>query len=125
MIAKHILNSLNHLYPFELAESWDNIGLLLGRDDNEITQVYLSLDVSSEVLEQVPEGSMLITHHPLIFKGLKEINTLGYEGKLIETMIKKDITYIALHTNYDNVFLNKYFIQKILGHKLLQKYFCF
>ncbi len=110
-----LLNSLNTFYPFELAEKWDNVGLLIGDSKyRNVGKLFCSLDVTSDILDQIPNGSTLITHHPLIFKGLKTIDFNSYEGILIKKIIQKDINYIALHTNYDKVFLNAYFVKTIL-----------
>ena len=113
-----LLNTLNKRYPFIDAEKWDNVGLLVGSEDNPINQVYLSLDINSSLLDSIPGGSTLITHHPLIFKPLKNITYSSYHGKILKQLIQKDINYIVLHTNYDKHFLNKYFIKDILGYDL-------
>jgi len=121
MKIKDLLDLLNTRYPFEDAEQWDNTGLLLGSEEDETNNIYVSLDLTSKGIEFVPEGSTIITHHPLIFSPLKEINFDSYEGKLIKMLIKKDITYIALHTNYDKHFLNQYFIETILKKEINKK----
>jgi len=113
-----LLNTLNKRYPFIDAEKWDNVGLLVGSTENPINQVYLSLDINSTLLDSIPSGSTLITHHPLIFKPLKNITYSSYHGKILKQLIQKDINYIVLHTNYDKHFLNKYFIKDILGYDL-------
>jgi len=121
MTTSELLNTLNRHYPFELAESWDNIGLLIGDKNKNVENVFLSLDVTSYVLDQVKEDSTLITHHPLIFQSFKEIDFNSYHGKLIKKIIQKNINYIALHTNYDKAFLNEYFVKYILGIDFYKK----
>ncbi|MBL0686689.1 MAG: Nif3-like dinuclear metal center hexameric protein [Sulfurospirillum sp.] len=117
MYLKKIYNILNKLSPFELQEPWDNSGLQVGTMSDDIKQVYLSLDVDSSLLDEVKNNSLIVTHHPLIFKGLKSLNTSVHPSKLIKKMIKKDISLIAMHTNFDTTHLNKYVACEVLGYK--------
>ncbi len=117
MQLKKIYKILDELSPFELQASWDNSGLQVGEMDDKIKQIYLSLDVDSSLLEEVKENSLIITHHPLIFKGIKRLDSSVYPAKLIKKMIKKDISLIAMHTNFDITHLNKYVAKEILGYK--------
>lgn len=112
-----IYKILNELSPFELQESWDNSGLQIGSMSDEVKRVYLSLDVDTFLLDEVEENSLIVAHHPLIFKGLKKINFNSYPSSLIKKMIKKDISLIAMHTNFDKTHLNKYVATKVLGFK--------
>ena len=117
MQLKKIYKILDELSPFELQASWDNSGLQVGEMDDEIEQVYLSLDVDSSLLDEVKENSLIIVHHPLIFKGLKSLDSSVYPAKLIKKMIKKDISLVAMHTNFDITHLNKYVASEVLGYK--------
>ena len=117
MQLKKIYKILDELSPFELQASWDNSGLQIGEMDDKIKQVYLSLDVDSFLLEEVKENSLIITHHPLIFKGIKRLDSSVYPAKLIKKMIKKDISLIAMHTNFDITHLNKYVAKEVLGYE--------
>jgi len=112
-----IYKILNELSPFALQESWDNSGLLVGDMGDEVNCVYLSLDIDDELLDEVEKNSLIITHHPLIFKGLKSVDFSKYPSNLIKKMIKKDISLIAMHTNFDTTHLNKYVATKVLGYK--------
>lgn len=114
MTTKELLIDLNERYPFEYAEKWDNVGLLVGDKNRDTGEIFVSLDVTSETLEQIPNGSTLITHHPLLFKSIKSVDFNSYEGKLIKILIQKDINYIVLHTNYDQCFLNDFYVGEIL-----------
>ncbi|TKX28747.1 Nif3-like dinuclear metal center hexameric protein [Campylobacter sp. MIT 12-5580] len=109
---------LDKLSPFDTQEAWDNSGLLLGNADNEINTVYLSLDIDENLLEKAQPNSLFITHHPLIFKGLKELGSNAYPRAFIKEMIRKNIALISMHTNYDKSHLNAYFVEEILGFKL-------
>jgi len=109
---------LDDLSPFALQEKWDNSGLNIGNMDREIEQVYIALDVDSLMLQNVKPHSLVITHHPLIFGGLTSLDFSKYPSNLIELMIKKDISIIAMHTNFDKTHLNRYVFEKVLGFKL-------
>ncbi len=109
---------LDKLSPFESQEKWDNSGLNIGSMNREVEQIYIALDVDANMLESVKPHSLIITHHPLIFGGLTSFDLSKYPANLIEIMIKKDISLIAMHTNFDKTHLNKYIFEKVLGFKL-------
>jgi len=115
MNIKKIYDFLNQLSPFELQESWDNSGLLVGDWNNEIDKIYLSLDLDLELLDEIEENSLIITHHPLIFKPLKTLLPISYSQKLAIKLIQKNINLISMHTNFDKTHLNKYVMKKVLG----------
>ncbi|MCI0500814.1 MAG: Nif3-like dinuclear metal center hexameric protein [Epsilonproteobacteria bacterium] len=115
MKIQEIYDFLDDISPFSLQEAWDNSGLIIGNMDDEFSQVYISLDIDFEVLNQLSNGTLLITHHPLIFSGLKKINFDSYSTKLLQFMIKKDIKLISMHTNIDKTHLNRFVMEKILG----------
>ena len=82
---------------------WDNVGLLVGRANKEVKSVYLALDVIEEVIQEAVrvKADLLITHHPLIFKGLKKISDQDFIGNRVVQLLQHDISYYAMHTNYD------------------------
>ena len=121
MILEDIYKKLDEISPFELQESWDNSGLLLGDLKQDIKQIVLSIDIDEELLESVDDGSLIITHHPIIFSGLKQLNFDKYPAKLLQTMIKKNIVNIAMHTNFDQTHLNDFVVTEILGYKIKEK----
>ena len=108
-----IYDFLDALSPFASQAAWDNSGLLIGNRDDEVAQIYLSLDVDSTLLEEVAENSLIITHHPLIFSGLKQLNFAKYPSNLIQIMVQKKISLIAMHTNFDLSHLNSYVASKL------------
>lgn len=110
-----LLELLDNLSPFESQEEWDNCGLLVGEKSREIRQIYLALEADLEIVEQVEPHSALIVHHPIIFKALKRLEFSTYPAKILEILIQKEITLIALHTNFDKSHLNAYLAHKILG----------
>jgi dinuclear metal center YbgI/SA1388 family protein len=121
MKLKEIYEILNTISPFELQESWDNSGLIVGSMDTEITQIALSLDVDAKLLEELEEGTLLLTHHPLIFGGVKRFDFDTYPANLLHTMVQKNISNIALHTNFDQTHLNEYVATEILGYEVAHK----
>ena len=118
MKLQEIYNVLNEISPFELQEKWDNAGLLVGSFEDEINNIYISIDLDEELLLKVEKNSLIITHHPLIFSGLKRVNFDTYSTKLLKELIKKDISLISMHTNIDKTHLNKYVAEEILGFKV-------
>ncbi len=98
-----IIESLEQLSSPMFAESWDNVGLLAGRRDKEVRKICLALDATDEVVEEaVRSGAdMLVTHHPLIFSAMKKINTDDFIGRRIVQLLQADISYYAMHTNFD------------------------
>lgn len=109
-----IYEILNAAAPFCDAEAWDNSGLMLGSLDDEISKIYLSLDVTSELVREAEAGSLFVVHHPLIFSPLKSLDPQLYPANLIYEMIRKNISLIAMHTNFDKHVLNGFVARKIL-----------
>ncbi|HAS74477.1 MAG TPA: Nif3-like dinuclear metal center hexameric protein, partial [Clostridiales bacterium UBA8960] len=83
-----------------------NTGLLVGKKNREVKNILLSLDVTEEVLNEAIEKKidLLITHHPIIFSGIKTITTDDRLGKLLLKSIENGISIIAAHTNLDHSF---------------------
>jgi len=103
MKCKTIIRRLEEKYPLTFAEKWDNVGLLVGDEEKEVSRIFLALDVTSDVLKKASDwgADMIITHHPLIFSEIKQIIAQNYLGTRIIQLIKQDIAYYAMHTNYD------------------------
>ncbi|WP_456479763.1 Nif3-like dinuclear metal center hexameric protein [Nautilia sp.] len=115
MKLKKIYDVLNEISPFELQEEWDNSGLLVGSFDDEIEKIYITLDLDEEIIENADENSLIIAHHPLIFKPLKNVVPTSFSTKLLVGLIRKNISFIAMHTNFDKTHLNKYVAENVLG----------
>jgi dinuclear metal center YbgI/SA1388 family protein len=115
---QEIYDVLNEISPFELQEKWDNAGLLVGSFENDINNIYISIDLDEKLIQNAERNSLIITHHPLIFSGLKRVNFDTYSTKLLKELIKKDISLISMHTNIDKTHLNKYVAEEILGFKI-------
>lgn len=98
-----ICESLEELSPKRFALSFDNVGLLVGRYDKEVKTIYIALDATDEVIDAAIEceADMLITHHPMIFSAIKSVRADDFIGRRILKLAKYDISYYAMHTNFD------------------------
>ena len=94
MLCKDVMDVIEAAYPREYALDWDNVGLLVGRDDKEVRRIYIALDATDEVIDAAIESQadMLVTHHPMIFGALKRINNLDFIGSRILKLIQSDIS---------------------------------
>lgn len=103
MQCKEIIEILEMDYSRSYALSWDNVGLLAGRTDKEVKKIYVAVDATDEVIEAACacKADMLITHHPLIFGGRMKITNEDFIGRRLLKLIREDISYYAMHTNYD------------------------
>ena len=118
MLLKEVYAYLNKISPFELQEKWDNSGLIVGDMQREVSQIVISLDIDLDMIEDAKEGTLFVVHHPLIFGKLSQLDFAKYPSNLIEQMILKKHSCIALHTNFDKTHLNRYVFTKILGFNL-------
>lgn len=103
MLCKEVMERIENRYSRSYALEWDNVGLLVGRDDKEVKKIYLALDATDQVIDAAVAAGvdLLITHHPLIFSGMKRINNQDFIGRRLLKLIQNDISYYAMHTNYD------------------------
>ena len=105
MYIKEIISLIEDYAPLKLQASFDNSGLLCGNPERELTSILLCIDVTEEVVkEAIDKGhNLIISHHPLIFSGLKHITPATYVERCVIDAIKHDITIYAAHTNMDVV----------------------
>ena len=103
MNGKELYALLQRHFPNEAALSWDNVGLLCGRMDKDIRTVYIALDATTDVVDGAVEAGadLLLTHHPVIFSGIKRIEEGDYLGERLLRMIENHVACYAMHTNYD------------------------
>ena len=103
MLCKEIMQVIEASFPTEAALGFDNVGLLAGRSGKEVNRVYLALDATDAVIDRALEweADLLITHHPLIFSPLKKVNDEDFVSRRVLRMIRNDLSYYAMHTNYD------------------------
>ena len=103
MLCKEVIQVIEASYPRDAALDFDNVGLLAGRLDKEVNHVYLALDATDAVISRAIDSGadMLITHHPLIFSPMKSVTDGDFIGRRVVRLIQNDISYYAMHTNYD------------------------
>lgn len=102
--AKDLFRLVEKLAPLELAEQWDNPGLQIGAPEAEVSRVLLALDVDEGVCREAgeKEAQLIICHHPLLFRPLKNIRTDLPQGALLASLLRAGIAVYAAHTNLDN-----------------------
>lgn len=112
-----ITSLVEKLAPRKLAEEWDNVGLLVGNPAGEINGVMLTLDVTPEVIrEAVTLGAnLIISHHPLLFKPLKNVREDSPQGRLVSDIIRNGLHIYCAHTNLDSATEG---VNQILAQKL-------
>lgn len=117
MILKELCNCLEQWAPLAYQESYDNCGLIVGNRSAELTGVLVSLDcVESVVDEAIEKGcNAIVSHHPIVFKGLKSFTGKNYVERTVLKAIKNDIAIYAIHTNLDNVHTG---VNKMLADKI-------
>lgn len=117
MKIQELVQEFNKYAPFSIQENYDNSGLNVGFPDAQIESVLLCIDVTLEVVEEaiVNKCNLIISHHPLIFSGIKTIVGKTYIEKAIIKAIKHDISIFCVHTNIDLVYSG---VSKILCEKL-------
>lgn len=99
------MTSLEAMAPPFLQEGYDNAGLITGDENAECTGILISLDATAAVVDEAKKKScnLIVSHHPIVFSGLKKITGKNYVQKAVINAIKNDIALYAIHTNLDNV----------------------
>jgi dinuclear metal center YbgI/SA1388 family protein len=117
MKISHVANVLEAWAPPSLAESYDNVGLIVGDPQAEATGVLINLDVTEALIDEALEKgiNMIVTHHPIWFGPRKKLNGEDYVSRIIIKAIKNDIALYACHTNLDNVQSG---VNEMIGRKL-------
>ena len=105
MKVKDIINIIEEFAPLGIQEKWDNSGLCIGSPEDEVTSVLMGLDCTPELVDEAIAcgADMIVTHHPLIFSGLKKISSDDLVGAAVIKAIKAGISIYAAHTNADKV----------------------
>lgn len=100
---QNIVKLLEYMAPAELAESWDNVGLLCGNHTHEVTGVLCALDITEAVVEEAiqKEANVIVAHHPVIFTSISSVTADTATGRILQAAIKHDISLICMHTNAD------------------------
>lgn len=103
MQLREVIDTLDGIAPFDTAQEWDNVGLMLGNPGKEVKTVLVALDSTLDTISFAGGRSvdLIVTHHPLIFNPIKKIDLSSPIGKKINLLIKGDIAMVSLHTNLD------------------------
>ncbi|MCX6230769.1 MAG: Nif3-like dinuclear metal center hexameric protein [Bacteroidetes bacterium] len=117
MLLKDITDLIESIAPLSYQESYDNSGLIIGNKNAAVEKALICLDITEEVLEEAIEKNckLVISHHPLIFKGIKKLNDKNEVERIIVKAIQHNIAIYAAHTNLDNAEagVNKIFAEKL------------
>lgn len=100
---QQVITLMEQLAPRSYAESWDNVGLMIGDRNAIVTGVLTTLDVTEEAISYAIEHdcNLIVSHHPLIFKGLKQLSCDTAQGRMINQLIQHNIAVYSAHTNLD------------------------
>lgn len=100
---QEITQVLDRFAPPHLAESWDNVGLIVGDPNTEVKKVLCALDLNEGVVDEAIEwgAQCIVTHHPFLFKPIKQIHFNTPKGKIIKKLINHDLNVFCMHTNFD------------------------
>lgn len=122
---KEVYEIIMKALDYEPQDSWDNSGLQIGAWDNHVTNIVVALDLTPDVIKKAIDcdANLIVTHHPLIFKGVKSIDTNDNKGKLIYQAIKIGFNVISIHTPIDKALLSKTFA-KYMQLKVSDHYSC-
>jgi len=101
---KEVLNALEQFAPLPLQEGFDNAGLQIGLTETEVSGALLCLDVTEAVIEEAAAKgcNLIVAHHPLLFRGLKQVSDTTQVERCVRLAIQRDIAIYAAHTNLDN-----------------------
>jgi dinuclear metal center YbgI/SA1388 family protein len=101
---KEVLSALERFAPLPLQESWDNAGLQVGLTETEVSGALLCLDVNERIVDEaIRKGcNLIVSHHPLLFRGLKTISDLTDVQRTVMKAIENRLCVISMHTNMDN-----------------------
>ena len=118
MLVQDVCAAMEKWAPIAWQESYDNSGLLVGQRDTQVTGILISLDCTEEVVDEaIKRGcNMIVSHHPIIFKGLKKLTGANYVEKTVIKAIQNSISLYASHTNLDHAPLGvSYHLAKKIG----------
>ena len=104
MKIKEVLSALERFAPLPLQESWDNAGLQVGLTETEVSGALLCLDVNERIVDEaIRKGcNLIVSHHPLLFRGLKTISDLTDVQRTVMKVIENHLCVVSMHTNMDN-----------------------
>lgn len=108
LTVRNVYDLINAAAPFETAEAYDNVGLLVGDWNAPVSRILCALDVTAAVVSEAAEAGaeLIVSHHPLMFHGRKSLIAGDPEADVIRALVKRDIALIAAHTNWDQTALS-------------------
>lgn len=106
MLLNEILNFLANFAPIELSEDWDNTGLLIGQQNDPVDSIMTCLTLTPDVAEEaVAKGaSLVVTHHPILFRAVKKLTDETSEGRMLLSLIRSGVAVYSPHTSYDSAY---------------------
>ena len=106
MLLNEILIFLSDFAPAELSEEWDNTGLLIGQRDDSVSSIMTCLTLTPDVAEEaVTNGaSLVVTHHPILFRAVKKLTDDSSEGRMLLSLIRAGVAVYSPHTSYDSAY---------------------
>lgn len=98
-----VFNTMEKWAPLEFASGWDNVGLQVGSFNKPVKRIMITLDVLESVVDEaiLQKVDLIIAHHPLLFKSMKQVNVDTAQGRIIQKLLQHDISVYASHTNLD------------------------
>ena len=117
MTVKDVLNCITEVAPLQWQESYDNAGLQVGDLNSEARKALICLDITEEIVDEAiaKNCNVIVSHHPLIFRGLKHLTPETYIERAVMKAVKHDIAMISMHTNLDNSYLG---VSRVLAERL-------
>jgi dinuclear metal center YbgI/SA1388 family protein len=97
-----VIEVLDEAYPPRLAQSWDSVGLVCGDPDDVLDSVTIAVDATPEVVDEVPDGGLLLAHHPLLLRGVDTVAASTPKGALVHRLIRSGRSLFTAHTNADS-----------------------
>ena len=121
---KTIEDILNELAPVETAESYDNVGALVGRRDAQVTKILVALDCTWDVVQEAERlgAELIVSRHPLLFHARKNLLEEDAEGRILCEMVRKHLSLVSAHTNLDQTeYSGSAACAKLLGLQNIRK----
>lgn len=97
-----VIEVLDGAYPPRLAQSWDSVGLVCGDPDDALESVTVAVDATPAVVDEVPDGGLLLAHHPLLLRGVDTVAASTPKGALVHRLIRTGRSLFTAHTNADS-----------------------
>jgi dinuclear metal center YbgI/SA1388 family protein len=97
-----VIEALDAAYPPGLAQSWDSVGLVCGDPDDAVSSVTIAVDATAAVVDTIPDGGLLLAHHPLLLRGVDTVAADTPKGALIHRLIRSGRSLFTAHTNADS-----------------------